>query len=228
MRLGRGTTILAGVFLAALLGGVLLAAQAPDPVPDPNQAELQALVDGNSGHVSSAGNLASPTTAQFTEQTTPLLPRHVSLGINDLGAQLRLHFTPDWAAEARFLTGSASSDVGTVNSHVYGARGYHFFPERRRFKLYAGIEADYVTTSIKSVNSTNDLNNTSVVDVSGFGQTSGYATGGFGGVEYRVTNRIAIDLDIGPYMIGLKEKVTGVSDASLYFVGNTAINVYLF
>lgn len=150
----------------------------------------------------------------------------MALGINDLGAQLRLHLNPDWAAEVRYLRGTASSDVGTIDANVFGVRGYRFFSEHHHFQLYAGLEAAYVSTSIRSYNNSNPP--TSVANVSGFGDTSGYATGGFGGVEYRLGRRVAIDLDIGPYMIGLQEKVTSVSDASLDFVLDTAINVYLF
>ena len=40
--------------------------------------------------------------------------------------------------------------------------------------------------------------------------------------------RVAIDLDMGPYMIGLTEKSTRVSASSWDFVANTALIVYLF
>jgi hypothetical protein len=157
----------------------------------------------------------------------PLPPRHLSLGINDLGEQCRVHFGRNWAIEQRFLTGNSSSDLGTVQAFVFGLRGYRFLPEHRRLRLYMGLEADYVTTSLKGGGNTSG-NPNSVANISGFGQTSGYAMGAFGGVEYRLMKRVALDLDIGPYMIGVKEKLTGVSDSSLDFVANTAINVYLF
>jgi len=173
-----------------------------------------------------AGPLAVPTTGMVLLPGVPRELRHLSIGINDLGGQLRLHLSPRWAAEGRFLTGSASSDVGDVHANVFGVRGYRFFSERHRFRLYAGLEGDYVHTSLESVNTANNPN--SVATISGFGDTSGYAMGAFGGMEFRLLRRVAIDFDVGPYMIGLKEKVTGVSDASLDFVANTAINVYLF
>ena len=166
------------------------------------------------------------TTGPFVEPVSPPLPRHMSIGFNDLGEQLRIHLGPDWALEQRFLMGNSSSDLGTVHANVFGIRGYRFLPEHRRLRLYMGLEGDYVTTSLRSVNTTGNPN--SIATISGFGQTSGYALGGFGGVEFRLLKRIALDLDIGPYMIGVKEKVTSVSDASLDFVANTAINVYLF
>lgn len=122
--------------------------------------------------------------------------------------------------------GSSTSDFGTVHALVLGLRGYRFFPERHRWRLYAGMEGDSVKTSLRSVNTSGNPN--SVANVSGFGDTSGYAVGGFGGVEFRLFKRVAFDLDIGPYMIGLQEKVTRVSDTTLDFVANAAINVYLF
>src|ERR1700733_13654616 len=94
------------------------------------------------------GTLTPPTTGQLTEPAAPAVPRHFSIGINDLGAQLRFHLNPRWAVEGRYVTGSASSDVGTVHANVFGVRGYRFFDERRRFRLYAGLEGDYVGTSL--------------------------------------------------------------------------------
>jgi hypothetical protein len=170
--------------------------------------------------------LTPSTTGQVRVPVERALPRRIAYGINDLGEQLRIHLFRDWAAEFRYLRGTASSDLGTVHANVFGLRGYRFFPEHRRFRLYAGLEGDYVKTSLSSIDTSN--NPSSIGTISGFGDTSGYAFGGFGGIEFRLWRRIAIDLDIGPYMIGLQEKVTKVSDTTLDFVGNTAINVYLF
>jgi hypothetical protein len=208
-----------GISVAALmaLSGLLLAAESPvlqDSAPI-------LLSRSNTDSVA----LTMPATGQYLAPVPRSWPHRISFGMNDLGGQLRLHLNRDWAAEGRFLTGSANSDVGQVHSLVLGMRGYRFLPEHRRLKLYVGAEGDYVKTSMRSVNTTNP---NSVANASGFGNTSGYAMGGFGGMEFRVLKRIALDLDIGPYMIGLKEKLTGVSDASLDFVADTAINVYLF
>jgi len=170
--------------------------------------------------------LTSSTTGPLVLSGAPREPRKLSIGINDLGGQLRFHLFGNWAAEARYLMGSSSSDVGTVKAMVVGLRGYRFFPEHHRFRLYCGLEGDHVQTSLGSVN--NGGNPSSVANVSGFGETTGYAAGAFGGVEYRLGRRIAFDLDAGPYMIGLQEKVTNVSGSTLDFVVDTAINVYLF
>jgi len=209
-----------GIVVVSLLslGGLLQAAESPDL--------------GASGplylRMSAPGAVARAPAAKGTlvVPEEPLLPRHLAIGFNDLGGQLRLHLRPSWAVEGRFLMGSANSDFGQVHANVFGMRGYRFFEERRRFQLYAGVEGDYVHTSLRSVDTTGNSN--SIATISGFGETSGYALGAFGGVEYRFWKRLAIDFDIGPYMIGLQEKVTHVSDATLDFVANTALNVYLF
>jgi len=209
-----------GIVAVAALLNLRSAAHAGDSSPNSDAPLYLQIPEGD------AGTLAPPTKGHLTEPPAPALPRRFSLGINDLGGQLRFHLNPYWAAEGRYLTGSTSSDVGTVRANVFGVRGYRFFDKRRRLRLYAGLEADYVRTSLASVDTRNNPN--SVATLSGFGATSGYALGGFGGIEFRLLKRVALDFDIGPYMIGLKEKVTGVSDATLDFVANTAINVYLF
>ncbi len=210
--------VLAGACL--VLGRPATAAGTPDSVDNARVNLRQPESYAEPLIPATTGQLVVPNAPE------PQLPRRVSFGVNDLGEQLRFHFNPNWASEFRYLTGSSSSDLGRVHANVFGMRGYRFFPEHRRLRFYAGLEGDYVKTSIGSVNTTGNQN--SIATISGFGDTSGYALGGFGGVELRIGRRVAIDLDVGPYMIGLKEKVTGVSDTTLDFVGNTAINVYLF
>jgi hypothetical protein len=156
-------------------------------------------------------------------------PSRLSIGVNDLGGQLRLHVTPAWAVEARGVFGSASSNEGSIHSMVLGLRGYRFFSEHRRCKLYLGLEGDYAKTSIRTVNlADNSTPGGGIPGEPGFGNTSGYAVGGFAGLEFHVARRIAIDLDMGPYLIGLKEQATGTSASNWDFVVNTALNFYLF
>jgi len=208
--------------------GIVAAALAAASVGHAENSSLDSLLNLHvpETHQDTLTPPATGPLAKPAEPASPTPPQRFSIGINDLGGQLRFHLNPRWALEGRFLTGSASSDVGTVHANVFGVRGYRFFEERRRFRFYAGLEGAYVRTSLQSVNTVNNPN--SVATISGFGDTSGYAMGGFGGIEFRLFKRVALDLDIGPYMIGLKEKVTGVSDGTLDFVANTAINVYLF
>jgi len=147
--------------------------------------------------------------------------RRLAVGINDMGGQVRLHFNPHWAAELRFQTGTASSDAGTVGSLTAGMRIYRFSQEHRRCRFYGGFEGDYAQTTLRSVNSNIALG-------SGFGNTSGYAAGGFGGMEYRIVKRLYLDLDMGPYFISLKEKLTGVSETTPDVVVNAALCFYAF
>ena len=158
----------------------------------------------------------------------PPAPRRLAFGVNNLGGQLRFHVGPQWAGEARFVTGSASSNEGSIQSLVFGLRGYRFTKEHRRCRLYLGLEADRAQTSIHGSPSINSSAPTQPTLPQGFGDTSGFAFGGFGGLELRVTRRVAVDLDMGPYLIGLKEKVTGASASSWDFVVNTSLEVYLF
>jgi hypothetical protein len=206
-----------GRWLGVFAVGSLVLAR-PSHADDPQLLLHTPGSDSGSSSPSSQGSLV------LSESSA--LPRRVSIGFNNLGGQLRFHFRRDWAVEQRFLMGEASSNVGTVHANVFGLRGYRFFEERHRWRFYAGIEGDYVHTSLRSVDTTNNPN--SIATISGFGETSGYAVGGFGGVELRLFRRLGLDFDVGPYIIGLKEKVTQASDSTLDFVANTAINVYLF
>jgi hypothetical protein len=167
---------------------------------------------------------ASTATPRGADSVVPA-PLRLAFGVNDLGAQLRFHVTPEWAAEARMTIGSSSSEVGSVRSQVFGLRGYRFFKEHRRCKLYLGLEGDRAQTSIRNFNPNSG---SSIANEPGFGNTSGYAAGGFAGIEFHVARRVAVDLDMGPYLIDLKEKVTGASSSNWDFVMNTAVNIYLF
>jgi hypothetical protein len=171
-------------------------------------------------------NAVSTSVARGADSVVPLpAPLRLSFGVNDLGAQLRFHVGPEWAGEARFMFGTSSSEVGSIRSQVFGLRGYRFFKERRRCKLYLGLEGDRARTSIRSFNPNSG---SSIANDPGFGSTSGYAVGGFAGVEFHAARRVAVDLDMGPYLIDLKEKVTGASASNWDFVMNTAVNFYLF
>ena len=129
------------------------------------------------------------------------------------------------------MTGSASSNAGSIQAMVFGLRGYRFFKEHYRCKLYLGLEGDYAMTKIHGANdvgSTGVNGSGGISSPSGIGNTSGYDAGGFAGIELRIMRRVAVDFDMGPYQINLKEKVTGTSGSSWDFVINTALNVYLF
>lgn len=143
-------------------------------------------------------------------------PSRLAIGLNDLGGQVRLHLAPNSAVEARFTTGKASSEAGNIFALAAGLRGYRFLREHRRCKLYFGLEGDYAQTSIHGQVSSNlptSPTGYTPTQQSGFGNTSGYAAGGFAGLELRPTRRVAVDLDMGPYLLNLKEKTTGVTSS---------------
>jgi hypothetical protein len=136
----------------------------------------------------------------------------LGLGIAYLGAQARWRLSSRWSVEGRYQRGSASSQYGKVIAQAYGLRAYRFYHAEGRLPLYWGLEAAY--SSAKPETSTY--------------ATRGPAGGAFGGLEYRIGRRFAVDLDIGPYVIALKEKKTGMSQTNLDFVVNTAAMVFLF
>jgi hypothetical protein len=137
---------------------------------------------------------------------------HLALGVSYTGGQIRYQFSPKWAVEGHYQFGSADSNWGSIHSNVFGGRGYRFFYLRQRLAWYLGGDGNYVTASSHSYNY----------------QTTGFAAGTFAGLEYRILPRLAIGADIGPYVISLNEKLSGLSETGIDFVVNTAINFYLF
>jgi hypothetical protein len=145
----------------------------------------------------------------------PSLPsQHFAVGVNYTGGQFRYRFAQKWAAESRMQIGSADSDIGTIRAFVFGLRAYRFFPfgKSDRIAWYLAGEGDYARASSHEYNY----------------QVSGLAFGSVGGLEYRLTRRISLAADIGPYVISLKEQQTGISSTGLDFVVNTALIFYLF
>ena len=171
---------------------------------------------------------ASPA-APKSASVSKLEPAHLAYGINGLGEELRVHFSPNWAAEGRFQIGNASSNEGKIQAMVFGLRGYRFFQEHRRCKLYLGLEGAYAQTSIHGSPTTpTSPTGQYSAQQSGFGNTTGFAGGGFAGIELRPLRRIAVDFDMGPYLIDLKEKTTGTAGSNWDFVVNFAVLFYFF
>ncbi|MBI4369066.1 MAG: outer membrane beta-barrel protein [Elusimicrobia bacterium] len=139
-------------------------------------------------------------------------PSRFALGLNYLGGQIRYNLNSHWSGELRYLTGSDDAAEGKITSQVFGLRGYRFFRADSRYRFFLGAEAALVNS---------DQKNTSY-------KVSGPALGGFGGLEYRFGRRFSLGLDIGPYLLSLKEKKTDVSDTSLEFIANTFFMFYLF
>ena len=138
--------------------------------------------------------------------------RHWALGVNYLGGQMRWRPSARWAFEAAYQQDKASSDYGDVTARVFSLRSYRFFRPRHRWSLYAGPELAYTTAKPQ----TSDYSTTGVV------------AGAFMGSELNITRRFALDVDIGPYVISLKERETGLSQTNLDFVIQTALLFNLF
>jgi outer membrane protein with beta-barrel domain len=147
------------------------------------------------------------------EPSGPAMPRErLSIGLNYTGGQVRWNFSPHWATELQYQQGKASSNYGDVKSQVYGLRIYRFFNTSSRFSLYTGPEYAYAQAK---------------PETSSF-RVKGFVLGAYGGLEYRVTKRISVDADLGPYVISLKETQTKEDSTNLDFVLNTAILWRLF
>ena len=165
-----------------------------------------ALAEPEDNHM----NLQDPTSRA---SSLPAKPDHrLALGISYLGGQMRWNFSPNWAAEYQFQTGKASSDFGDVTANVFGVRAYRFFKPQSRTRFYVGPEVAFTHAS---------AHNSSY-------STSGFVVGGFGGFDYYLSRRLSVGFDIGPYLISLKERTTGMTQTNLDFVVNTTLNVHLF
>ncbi len=136
--------------------------------------------------------------------------RSLAAGLAFTGPLIRKGFKNDYSAEFHYLFGSAGSSDDDASAHVFGLRGYRHFRTDKRLQPYAGIESAYILAKTRILKS------------------SGYAAGGFAGVEYYITRRFSIGLDIGPYYVWIKEKDIGASGGGVDFVLSTFVNFYIF
>ena len=160
--------------------------------------ELPALVEPDNGTLPERGHKT-----EF---------HRISLGVNYTGAQVRWNFSPRWAAEGRYQQGKADSNYGEVKAQVEGLRVYRFFNGTGRFPLYIASEIAHVSAKPDSSNY----------------KTTGIAGGVIGGFEYRMTKRLSLAIDLGPYVIALRENQTQLTQTTLDFVLNTSILLHLF
>jgi hypothetical protein len=135
--------------------------------------------------------------------------RSWGVGLGMIGPLVRKGFKKDYSLEGHYFFGETGDD--DLSAHVFfGMRGYRHFRTDRRLQLFAGLEADYVLGETRIQKST------------------GYLTGGFAGIEYYLTRRLSLGLDLGPYYVWLKEKDFGNSGGGVDFVLNTFLNFYIF
>jgi len=165
--------------------------------------------------------LSDPFLSAESDEPSPEQPymRKLGLGAVYTGFQVRAGFLKSWSAEMRYLLAQAETESRTVKSSVVSGRIYKHFRINRPIQLYAGGDFSYGWANGSA---------SSGSAYSGDLKASGYAAGGFGGIEYYILRRLSIGLDIGPYYIDMKEKTTGERDRGLDFVFNTFINVYFF
>ena len=136
-----------------------------------------------------------------------------AVGVDYGGAHLHWGLTPRWATELRWQRASSQSGDGRVRAEAFGLRGVRYSSEWKSWRFLGGVEGDYVAA---------DAAGTTHARVSGAG------LGAFIGAEARVTRRITIGVDAGPYLLSLKERTTHASDSSVEFVANSSLSVYLF
>jgi len=199
------------------IGLVVLAApgiRADDTTSDPTTVQSLFNTDPPQVHQSTSTPKEIPRVPEQPGNAPSLPSQHFAVGINYTGGQFRYRFAQKWAAESRIQFGSADSDIGTIHAFVFGLRMYRFFPfgKSDRIAWYVAGEGDYATASSHEYSY----------------HVSGFAFGSVGGLEYRITRRISLAADIGPYVISLKEQETGLSSTGLDFVVNTALIFYLF
>lgn len=147
--------------------------------------------------------------AARAEEAPP--PSRLAVGANVVGGQIDYQFSPSWRGEARLVTGRQAASGGTISSQVAGLRLYRLFGSGAT-RFFLGGEGAFVTAAQK---------NTSY-------RASGPACGAFLGVERRITRRIWLEADAGPYAFSLKESATHAKETSVDFVLNSSVMVYLF
>lgn len=136
--------------------------------------------------------------------------RSLAAGLAYTGILFRKGFKRDYSAEAHYVFGQAGSSNDDLFAHVLGLRGYRHFRTDRRLQPFAGLEGAYILAETR------------------IQTTSGYLSGGFVGIEYYITTRFSLGIDLGPYYIWIKEKDFGTTAGGVDFVLNSFLNFYIF
>lgn len=139
------------------------------------------------------------------------LPR-MALGVNYTGGQIGIRSGRGmW--EARYQTGQNSTEDGPVRADVVGLRYYrHAGKTQWGVRPYMGFEGDWIRAT----------------DHAGLQEGSGYAAGGFFGVEWWLGRRLSIGTDVGAYMVNVGERETKATDGGLDFIINSFVRFHLF
>ncbi len=127
--------------------------------------------------------------------------KRFAVGINYPGANIRVNFRNNFAAEVK---AQYMDDIFVIGPRIYSFLGAQGKP----LKFFLGGEMDYL--SFKG-------------EVS---KGTGYALEGFFGLEYFLSKRISFQADIGPAYISVTDADTSLNSGGLQFVINSGINFH--
>ena len=154
--------------------------------------------------------ISSPNSGSQCENKIIFENDRLSLGLTYIGGGVRLGFHRGWAVEGRFVTGEESSLDGTVKAHYLSARLTKYLMSGRRWAPYGSFEAGTVKATDSSRKAT------------------GTAIGVVGGIEFAMTNKVSLTLEMGPYSISLKDKVGGAGGSVTDIVLGSALYWHIF
>lgn len=179
------------------------------PAPAPKKALARPAPKKTPARPAAAKRPTVPRIEWSTEEED--LPR-MALGINYTGGQIGWR-TGRGLLEARYQVGQNSTEDGNVRAEVLGLRYYlHAGKAQWGVRPYMGFEGDWIRAT----------------DDSGLQEGSGYAAGGFVGVEWWLGKRFSIGSDIGAYLVNVGESETQVTDGGLDFIINSFVRFHLF
>jgi hypothetical protein len=136
----------------------------------------------------------------------------MALGINYTGIQIGVR-TGHGMWEGHYQAGQNISESETVRADVVGLRYYrHAGKTQWGMRPYMGFEGDWIRAT----------------DHVGRQEGTGYAAGGFLGVEWWLGHRLSIGTDVGAYMVNVIERETKAADGGLDFIANSFVRLHLF
>lgn len=125
--------------------------------------------------------------------------KEFGLGLNFVGANFR------YKLENKILEFKIQFEE---NIYIFGGRYYKFLKTKNNLIFYIGIESDFINFK------------------SNISKGTGFAFGGFVGVEKFLTKNFSINCDISPIITFLQDDNTKVSLTELNFVLNISLNYY--
>jgi len=145
-----------------------------------------------------------------TEDKVIFENRRLSLGLTYVGGGIRWGFQKGWSSEVRYVTGQEGSAGGTVKAQFLSARAAKHWMSGHRWAPYGAIEGG----TLRAADSSR--------------KASGTAFGLVGGIEFAMTRKLSITFEMGPYSIGLKDKVGGIGGQGTDIVLGSTFYWHLF